>query len=52
MKHVQEITFTHLKSNDTRLYKENKDMRYNMFICNGSNIYIEGLYQQIKRQKK
>ena len=26
-------------------------MKYNVFICNGSNIYIEELYQQMKRQK-
>ena len=44
MKHVQEITFAHLKSNDAQLYKENKNMKYN-----GSNIYIEELYQQMKR---
>ena len=38
-KHVQEITFTHL-SNNARLYKENKNIKYIMFICNGSNICI------------
>ena len=36
-KHVQEITFAYL-SNNTQLYKENKIIKYNMFICNGSNI--------------
>ena len=36
-KHVQEITFTHFISNDARLYKKNKNIKYNMFIC---NIYI------------
>ena len=30
--------FTHLKSNDAQLYKENKNMKYNMFIHNGSNM--------------
>ena len=36
-KHVQEIMFTHL-SNDARLYKRNKNIKYNMYICNRSNI--------------
>ena len=39
MKHIQGITFTHLKSNDARLYKENKNKKKNVFICNESNIY-------------
>ena len=38
VKHVQGIMFTHLKSNDAQLYKENKNMNNNMFICNESNI--------------
>ena len=46
--HVQEITFTHLISNGAQLYKENKNIKCNMFICNGSKYYIEELYQQMK----
>ena len=38
-KHVQEIMFTHL-SNNAQLYKKNKNIKYNMFIYNGSNICI------------
>ena len=53
MKYVQEITFTHLKGNDARLYKENKNIKYNMIIHNGSNIYyIEELYQQKNKRVK
>ena len=40
VKHIQWIMFTHLKSNDARLYKENKNMKNNVFIHNESNIYI------------
>ena len=39
VKHIQGITFTHFKSNDARLYKENKNMKTNVFIRNESNIY-------------
>ena len=51
VKHVQEITSTHLKCNDARMYKENISMKYNVFICNGSNIYrrIISTYERIKR---
>ena len=42
--------FTHLKSNDARLYKENKDMKYNMFICNGSNM-LNRRTMSTKREK-
>ena len=45
VKHIQGITFTHLKSNDARLYKENKNMKNSVFICNESNVYIGKLYQ-------
>ena len=38
-KHVQEIMFTHL-SNDAQLYKKNKNIKYDMYICNRSNICI------------
>ena len=51
VKHIQGIMFTHLKSNDARLYKENKNMKNNVFICNESNIYIRKLYQQMRRIK-
>ena len=52
-KHVQGITFTHLKkSNDARLYKENKNLKNNVFIHNESNIYIRKLYQQMKKIKE
>ena len=37
VKHVQEIMFTHLKCNDARLYKGNKNMKSNMIIHNGSS---------------
>ena len=36
-KQVQEITFAHL-SNNAQLYKENKNIKYNMFIRNRLNI--------------
>ena len=36
-KHAQEIMLT-LLSNNAQLYKENKNIKYNMFICNRLNI--------------
>ena len=38
-KHVQEIMFAHL-SNNAQLYKENKIIKYNMFMHAMDQIYV------------
>ena len=45
VKHIQGITFTHKKNNNARLYKRNKNIKYN--IHNRRK-----LYQQMKGWKK
>ena len=42
--------FTHLKGDDTQLYKENKNKKYNIFIHNGSNI-LNGRTISTKKEK-
>ena len=54
-RHVQEIMFVHL-NNDAQFYKRNKNIKYNMYICNRSNIPTnEGMekyeYVVIKRNR-
>ena len=49
VKHIQGITFTHLKSNNAQLYKENKNIKYNMQWFKYM-YYIEELCQRMKRK--